>query len=1092
MGGAGELSFAFPQEVLMMKLRIVAVLFALTALLAGVGSYVAFAQGEPEPLVFGQEMTAEISAPDEVDVYTFEGQAGLQVSFFVDAEEMGNAQLWLTLLGPDGEKVAGSTSFRNVSLGNVALPADGIYTLQFDVQGEATGVYTLRSYAVTEAEAVPLVLGEEVERHIEPTEKALYTFEGQAGLQVSFFVDAEEMGNAQLWLTLLGPDGEKVAGDTGFRNVSLGNVSLPADGVYTLQFDVQGEATGAYTIRSYAVTEAEAAPLVLGEEIEGRIEPTEKDLYTFEGQAGLQVSFFVSSEEMGNAQLWLTLLGPDGEKVAGNTGFRNVSLGNVALPADGVYTLQFDVQGEATGTYTLRSYVVTEAEAFPLVLGEEVQGRIEPTEKDLYTFEGQAGLQVSFFVSSDELGHVQMWLTLFDPDGEKMIGSQLFGGISLVNVTLPADGTYTLQFDVAGEATGAYTLRSYAIPPAEPEPLGFGEEKTGEIAPPTEQDLYTFQGEAEEEIGISVSSEDMRMAEMWLTLLDPDGEEVARNRGMGSVSIDRILLPADGLYTLVYDVGGEALGSYTIHLQHLAPSQFKPESPVIEVVFVFDTSGSMDDEMAALCQDIGDAVTELTEARGIVMAYTIMGITEGAQCTARTVRSEVADATVSQFEDWGWAVADVARGYNWTPGAIRLIIPLGDEGPAGGDPVEDPGADRDSIEEAIATAKANNVVVSPVLGTGYTPEIEALARDLAEGTEGDLLITVDPEYDLVAGILRLIGLTVERHAEPTLPVRSFTASVPLPSEVDFSAKVVSTNVALALGLALAFGFLSTLFNNTLKENEDELRGWLSPLTARISVKRQPVGGEVRRRPWWFTLVLLVITTLIYAFLDFTFAFNAQGMMFLLSLFISVAITTYVYEGLQAFLGIRLYGLQGYMRAFPVAALIAIGCVILTRLVRFQPGYLFGFVAAYVLVSGEDFDEEATTGQGAVLVLVPAVVMLAVSIVAWLLSGPLAGVNLLRSLLVTTFVSGLEGVLFSLVPLSFLDGEVLFRGNRVAWLGGFAFAAYWFFQILLNPRSGYLDAFTQNNVVVTLILLALCGVITGAFWLFFRLRGRDGE
>jgi hypothetical protein len=169
MGGAGALSFAFPQEVLMMKLRIVAVLFALTALLAGVGSYVAFAQGEPEPLVFGQEMTAEISAPDEVDVYTFEGQAGLQVSFFVDAEEMGNAQLWLTLLGPDGEKVAGSTSFRNVSLGNVALPADGIYTLQFDVQGEATGVYTLRSYAVTEAEAVPLVLGEEVERHIEPT-----------------------------------------------------------------------------------------------------------------------------------------------------------------------------------------------------------------------------------------------------------------------------------------------------------------------------------------------------------------------------------------------------------------------------------------------------------------------------------------------------------------------------------------------------------------------------------------------------------------------------------------------------------------------------------------------------------------------------------------------------------------------------------------------------------------------------------------------------------------------------------------------------------------------------------------------------------
>ncbi|MBC7250948.1 MAG: hypothetical protein H5T62_11755 [Anaerolineae bacterium] len=679
-----------------------------------------------------------------------------------------------------------------------------------------------------------------------------------------------------------------------------------------------------------------------------------------------------------------------------------------------------------------------------------------------------------------------------------MASSGGFHDVSLQDVTLPADGTYTLQFSAGGEAAGAYTLRAYAIPPTEPEPLDFGEEKTAEISPPTEQDLYTFEGEAEEEIGISVSSKDMRMEQMWLTLLDADGEKLASSMGMGSVALDRVLLPADGTYTVVYDVGGEASGGYTIRLRHLVPSQFKPANPVIEVVFVFDTSGSMDDEMAALCQDIEEAVAELTEERGIVMAYTIMGITEGAQCTARTVSSEIADATVKQIEDWGWAVADVARGFDWTPGAIRLIIPLGDEGPAGGDPVEDPGSDRDSIKEAIAAAQANDVVVSPVLGTGYSPEIEVLARDLAEATEGDLFITRDPGYDLVQGILRLIGLTVERHAEPTPvpaagPSVSFTASVPLPGEVDFSPKVVGTNIVLALGLALAFGFLSTLFNNTLKENEDELRDRLSPLAARLPLKRPAPGGEVRRRPWWFTLVLLVVTTLIYAFLDLTFAFNTQGMILLLSLFISIVITTYVYEGLQALLGIRLYGLQGYMRAFPVAVLIAIGCVILTRLVRFQPGYLFGFVAAYVLVSGEDFDDEATAGQGAVLVLVPAAITLAISIVAWLLSGPLAGVNLLRSVLVTTFVSGLEGVLFSLIPLSFLDGEVLFRWNRVAWLGSFTFAAYWFFQILLNPRSGYLDAFTQDNVVITLILLAVYGGLTVGFWLYFRRRGqKPGE
>ncbi|MDY7039410.1 MAG: hypothetical protein SVX38_00955 [Chloroflexota bacterium] len=35
-------------------------------------------------------------------------------------------------------------------------------------------------------------------------------------------------------------------------------------------------------------------------------------------------------------------------------------------------------------------------------------------------------------------------------------------------------------------------------------------------------------------------------------------------------------------------------------------------------------------------------------------------------------------------------------------------------------------------------------------------------------------------------------------------------------------------------------------------------------------------------------------------------------------------------------------------------------------------------------------------------------------------------------------------------------------------------------------------FTQSNVVVNLILLAVYAVITIAFWLYFRLRGRVSE
>jgi hypothetical protein len=141
----------------------------------------------------------------------------------------------------------------------------------------------------------------------------------------------------------------------------------------------------------------------------------------------------------------------------------------------------------------------------------------------------------------------------------------------------------------------------------------------------------------------------------------------------------------------------------------------------------------------------------------VVVRYRIVGINEPRACAYETVVGLAPGGATSDQEDWGPAVADLAARYGWTPGHARLIVPVSDEGPEDGSPVNDPGNDRDAINAAIVAARANRVIVSPVLGTGHDSPIELLAQALAAGTGGRVFKSSDPASDLAQGIANLIG-----------------------------------------------------------------------------------------------------------------------------------------------------------------------------------------------------------------------------------------------------------------------------------------------------------------------------------------------
>lgn len=327
------------------------------------------------------------------------------------------------------------------------------------------------------------------------------------------------------------------------------------------------------------------------------------------------------------------------------------------------------------------------------------------------------------------------------------------------------------------------------------------------------------------------------------------------------------------------------------------------------------------------------------------------------------------------------------------------------------------------------------------------------------------------------------------------PPRSLIATIPTPAEVEFTPEVVGANIGLALLLALGFGFTSTLFNSTLQENEAQFQAGfyrrIEPLHRLIPRRLRPPTFPSRwKGHWLFTLSLLLGSALIYAFLDPTFAFNAAGMALFFALFLSIAIVAVVYDLSQGILAHRYFGRTGSMEAFPVALLIAIGCVMFSRLLNFQPGYLLGFVAAFVLSTDPTVDKLQEQRQNALLILAGTLLLLFIALIAWSLTGITQDVPILGPTLALIFVAGLEGVMYVLMPLEFLDGSVLYSWNKYVWFATFVVATYWFCQILLNPNGSFLEAFAKGNVQLMIVILILYILLTALLWWYARYYLRD--
>lgn len=370
------------------------------------------------------------------------------------------------------------------------------------------------------------------------------------------------------------------------------------------------------------------------------------------------------------------------------------------------------------------------------------------------------------------------------------------------------------------------------------------------------------------------------------------------------------------------------------------------------------------------------------------------------------------------------------------------------------------------IEDGLITTVAGG---GPNPGVGSDPLDTQLSAPVRVAIGGDdlFILVEDGRFLLLAPGAAAAGALVD--------------SVPSPADINLDPIVVAASIALTAGMLFLVPFPAEIFNNTLVEHHDRIKRWF---------RRRDRDGEsgVWGR-WWVVLLGLVAMALLYGFLDPGFGLGSGSLPLLGGLLVGVAVTTLGFLTPTKLMRRRSSGESGSMRVLPVALLVAVGCVLLSRLIGFLPGYLYGIALGLVFAGQVREDVEARE------VLTTAMVLMVVAFGSWFGLGavrdaePGAITDFAEAALAMTTVAAFEGLVFGLLPIHGMPGRVLFRERRLVWLIVWGLSVLAFFHVLVNPQSGYL---VDTALVPTLTTYGLLGVFTLVslcLWAWFRRQDR---
>lgn len=305
-----------------------------------------------------------------------------------------------------------------------------------------------------------------------------------------------------------------------------------------------------------------------------------------------------------------------------------------------------------------------------------------------------------------------------------------------------------------------------------------------------------------------------------------------------------------------------------------------------------------------------------------------------------------------------------------------------------------------------------------------------------------------------------------------------------------------TNGIFAIVLAFLFGFFGLLLYDTFEAHEKDLQRWLGPLNHILrtgDAGRARLLGVLSKRGlgWVVDLVeigvALLLFGVLYSFLDPKFSLSNPDLIpLILGLALSFGLVNLL-DDIAKMLYLRRIKAKAAVRVHNANFVIAALLVLISRGANLQPGILA--VGPGGLEGEEKGDKFLINLFGALGYGVPA-------LVAWLLLIPFSlegaeGTKLwIGTVLSLIFAIGLQTVLFEMIPVPGLYGEVIFHRARLLWFAMVALFGFLFVQTQLNPDGQFLEAFNKPNVVwLVVFTLGFC-LFSGAFWYYFQRQSKS--
>lgn len=301
------------------------------------------------------------------------------------------------------------------------------------------------------------------------------------------------------------------------------------------------------------------------------------------------------------------------------------------------------------------------------------------------------------------------------------------------------------------------------------------------------------------------------------------------------------------------------------------------------------------------------------------------------------------------------------------------------------------------------------------------------------------------------------------------------------------------NLLLAIILALLFGFFATLQGDVMENHEQEIAGWLAPITRPIAgifaagaALDANLGAHGLGWLWQGVKLLgiLFVYGLIFSFLDPHFNLgDPSWLLLVVAVMLSVGLVSLI-DDIAKVIYSRRSGGTATIGVNGANFGVAMGSMIFSRFAGLAPGILFGSAGS---AQGE------LKGHPHTLSTIGLVSVGMTALLGWLVSAFIpqtGGANLwLSTLFLLIFAVGIQTLFFELIPVYGTMGRDVFSRSKILWGLVFIGVLFLFIQTQLNPNGDFVQAFNQRNMVTLIIVVTVFCIVSGGLWFYFWNRDR---